>query len=432
MKNYIKAILFIMSMPVSINLSGQIPAPALPQGEAIYIVGGTVHLGNGQALENGIVAFEKGKITVVGTPGNLPEINLSRYQVVDAKGKHIYPGFIAPNTQLGLVEINAVRATRDMREVGIINPNVRAIIAYNTDSDVIPTVRSQGVLLAQITPQGGGISGSSTVVHLDAWNWEDAAMKTDEGIHLNWPNEFRYRWRSRSYEENEDYAEQLKEINQFFEEAKAYTAMAKPKPVNLKFEAMRGLFGGSQKLYIHTNTAKSITQAVQLAKKYGVKLVIVGGSDSWMVSDLLKENGVAVMLAESQALPSRVDDAIDQPFRTPALLEEAGVLYCIGIDGYWQLRNLAFQAGQSVGFGLDYEKAVQAITLNTAKILGIDAQVGSLEVGKDATLIITSGDALDMRSSTVEQAFIQGRSIDLDNKHRKLYEKFKTKYELGQ
>jgi imidazolonepropionase-like amidohydrolase len=424
-------ILFFLGL-LPLALQAQVPPTAPPQGDPIYITGGTIHIGNGEVLEGGVVAFENGKLTIVSSIADLPKVNLSRYQVIDAKDKHIYPGFIAPNTQLGLVEISAVRATRDQREVGGINPNVRAIIAYNTDSEVIPTVRAQGVLMAQTTPQGGLVSGSSTIVQLDAWNWEDAAYKTDDGIHLNWPSEYRYNWRQRSYSTNKEYENQLTALYQFFDEATAYTNKKEAMPKNLKFDAMKHLFDGSKKLFVHTNTARTITQAIQFGKQYGVKIVIVGGRDSWKVADLLKANDVPVMLAETQSLPRQVDAAVDEPFRTPALLEEAGVLYCIGMDGYWQLRNLAFQAGQAVAYGLDYEAGVRALTLNTAKILGIDSTVGSLEKGKDATLIITKGDALDMRSSVVEHAFIQGRKIDLNNKQRALYEKFKTKYESGQ
>ena len=270
----------------------------------------------------------------------------------------------------------------------------------------------------------------SSIVHLDAWNWEDAIYTADDGIHLNWPYTYSYSWRQREYTKNERYKEQVQQIADFMAEAKAYSQNKETRETNLKMEAMRKLFSKERKLYIHVNDAKSITTAVVLAKKHDVELVIVGGRDAWMLTDLLKENKVAVVLAPTHRLPSRVDADIDQPFKTPALLEEAGVLFCLQNEGNWQQRNLPFQAGHAVGFGLSYENAVKAITLNTAKILGIDDRTGSLEVGKDATLIISSGDALDMRTSNIEQAYIQGRNIDLNNKQKGLYEKFKKKYEL--
>lgn len=411
------------------DLLAQVPMPAEAQLRPTYIVGATAHLGNGKVIENSIIAFEEGKLTIVSSPENLSKVNLSRYQIIQAQGKHVYPGFIAMDTQLGLVEIGQVRASRDDEEVGQLNPSVRSLIAYNTDSEVTPTVRSQGVLLAQVVPLGGRISGQSSVVQLDAWNWEDAAVKTDEGIHLNWPSLYRFSFRQRSFSKNENYDKQIQEIHDFFTEAQAYNQKPTHNRKNLKFEAMRGLFSENQHLYIHTNTAATISQAVVFAEKYGLSLVIVGGRDAWMVSSLLKEKGIPVILRETHNLPATADTDIDQPFKTPAHLQEAGVLFCLSSGDSWTLRNLAFQAGQAVGFGLEYENAISALTLNPAKILGIDDKVGSLEKGKDATLFVCEGDVLDMRTSKVTHAFINGRAIDLENKQKGLYEKFKAKYE---
>lgn len=405
--------------------------PALPQTQEIAIVGATAHLGNGEVIENSFIAFENGKLTVVAD-GRLVKPDRSKnYKIINAAGKHVYPGLIASNSQLGLIEIGAVSATRDADEIGLMNPHVRSIIAYNTDSRVSPTVRSNGALLAQIVPEGGRISGTSSVVELDGWNWEDAAYRTDDGVHLNWPRTMMWTgWRTGNphMKKNEDYAKQVEEVEQFFKEALAYSKKANATPKNLKFEAMRGLFDQSKSLFIHANNSKSIASAVLLAKEFGAKLVIVGGRDSWMQTDLLRENNVSVILGQTHNLPAREDTDIDQPFKTPKLLQEASVLFAFSGEGAWQQRNLAFQAGQAVGFGLDYEKAIQALTLNAAKILGIDDRVGSLEVGKDATLIVSSGDVLDMRTNQIQTAFIQGKSIDLDNKQKALYRKFKEKY----
>ena len=194
-------------------------------------------------------------------------------------------------------------------------------------------------------------------------------------------------------------------------------------------EAMKGLFDKSKKLYVHTGNVKSITEAILFFKDFNVQLVVVGATDAWMISDLLKAHQVSVILGNTHSLPSRTDSDIDEPFKTAKLLNDAGVLYCLGMNGAWEQRNLAFQAGQSIGYGLDYEDAVAALTLNTAKILGIDKTVGSLETGKDATLFISEGDALDMRTCKLTHAFINGRAIDLDNKQKALYRKFKEKYE---
>jgi imidazolonepropionase-like amidohydrolase len=313
------------------------------------------------------------------------------------------------------------------------NPSVRSIVAYNTDSHVPPTVRSNGILLAQIVPEGGRISGQSSVVELDAWNWEDAAYKMDMGMHLRFPSvnsiSFDFLQGSISMRKNEKYPAEMAELDAFFKEAIAYAKNANPLPKNLKMEAMKGVLAGTSTLFIHANTVKEITEGVLFGKKYGCKTVIVGGKDSWMITDILKANNVAVVLSEVQDLPSRNDDDIDQPFKTPAMLKAAGVTFCMSVSGGWQTRNLPLMAGHAVGFGLAYEDAITAITSDAAKILNIDSTVGTLEVGKDATLIITEGDVLDMRTSKVAQAFIRGKDIDLDNKNKQLHRRFKTKYD---
>ncbi len=427
MKSFIITIQLI-GLTFLMGFAQQTPAP--PQAKPILILGAKAHLGNGQVIENSAIGFENGKLTVVSDATSI-RIDRTAYDIIDATGKEVYPGFIGTNTRLGLVEIDAVRSTNDYREVGYMNPNVRAIIAYNTDSKVTPTVRSNGVLMAQITPSGGRISGSSSVVSLDAWNWEDASYAADIGIHLNWPRLFRFTgWWAEPGEikKNDKYDEQVRAIKDFFAEAKAYQDQKGPK--NLKFEAMRGVFDGNKTLFIHTNDAKTMTEAILFAEMYKAKIVIVGGRDAWMIADFLRDHKVGVILRQTQSLPGREDSDIDQPFKTPAQLHAAGVTFAFNIGGAWEQRNLPFQAGQAVGFGLDYEAAVSGLTLNTAKILGVDATLGSLEVGKDATLFISEGDALDMRTCKIERAFIQGRDIDLDNKQKALYRKFKTK--LGQ
>lgn len=422
-------ILFFFVLSANILFAQQTPAP--PQSGSVLIMGGITHLGNGEIIESSVIAFENGNLTLVAD-GRLVRINPANYdQFIDATGKHVYPGFIAPNTNIGLVEVSAVRATRDYSEVGQMNPNVRSIIAYNTDSKVTPTIRSNGVLLAQITPRSGRISGSSSIVELDAWNWEDALYREDIGIHLNWPSMFSRSWGSNAevINKNKNYGKQVQDLETFFDQAKAYAKKKEPEAKNLKFEAMRGLFDKSKKLFVHTNRAKTIMESTLFAKKYDLDIVIVGGRDSWRITEFLKENNVPVILRSTQSLPGAEDEDIDQPFKTPAQLYKAGILFGFSHTGFDTQRNLPFQAGQSVGFGLEYEEAIKSLTLNTAKILGIDQTVGSLEEGKDATLFISEGDVLDMRTCKVIHAFIRGKEIDLDNKQKALYRKYKAKYD---
>ncbi|MDB5115035.1 MAG: amidohydrolase family protein [Mucilaginibacter sp.] len=406
-------------------------SPAKPQSKPIIITGATIHVGNGQVINNGYIAFNKGKITAIGE-GSAP--NTSGAEIINATGKQVYPGFICPVTTLGLIEVEeGAKGTVDNEETGELNPNVRSIVAYNTDSKVIPTVRSNGILLAQPTPEGGILSGQSSVVQLDAWNWEDAAYKTDIAVHLTWPV-IRTGGRRRVVQAvapqespEERKLKALDAINSLFSQAKAYSEM-KPEVINLRFEAMKGLFNGTKKLFIIADGAKEIIEAVTFAQKLGVQAVIVGGKESYLVTDVLKNNNVPVIIRETQTLPARDEDDVYLPYKLPKLLQDAGVLYGLTGIGFWRQRNLPFEAGQAVGYGLTKEQALTMITLNNAKILGIDKTTGTLETGKDANLFISGGDALDMITLDVEAAFIQGRNINLDNLHKELYKKFSDKY----
>lgn len=428
MKTNIFAILMLASFGLYAQETMH-PSPA--QSKKIVISGGTLHIGNGQVIENGTLSIEKGKIKIetAAVTGDVERI--------DATGKHVYPGVIAPNTNLGLVEVSSTKSTADFDELGDMNPSIRSIVAYNTDSKVINTVRSNGVLLAQIVPQGGMISGTSTVVQLDAWNWEDAAYVLDNGVHMTFPalinRPMQMRRRGGDSDPVKQGLEKIEQARVFFREAKAYLQEKTHAATNLKFEATRGLFDRSKTLYIHCDLVKEMLVAVDFAKEFNFKLVIAGGADSYMIADILAANNVAVILHEPHALPASDDDAVDQPYKTGAQLQKAGVLFTIcqdSGDGYTQIRNLPFMAGTMSAYGLTKEEALSAITLNPAKILGIADRTGSLENGKDANIVISTGDLLDMKSSVVTHAFIQGRAINLDNKHSQLFNRYKYKYGL--
>jgi imidazolonepropionase-like amidohydrolase len=427
-----KTNIFALLMLASLGLNAQEtmhPSPA--QTKKIVISGGTLHIGNGQVIENGTLSIEKGKIKIetAAVTGDVERI--------DATGKHVYPGIIAPNTNMGLVEVSSTKSTADFDELGDMNPSVRSIVAYNTDSKVINTVRSNGVLLAQIVPQGGLISGSSTVVQLDAWNWEDAAYALDNGIHMTFPalinRPMQMRRRGADSDPVKLGLERIEQGRVFFREAKAYLQEKTHTATNLKFEATRGLFDRTKTLYVHCDLVKEMLVAIDFAKEFNFKLVIAGGTDSYMIADILAANDVAVILHEPHALPATDDDAVDQPYKTGAQLQKAGVLFSIcqdSGDGYTQIRNLPFLAGTMSTYGLTKEEALAAITLNPAKIMGIADRTGSLENGKDANIVISTGDILDMKSSVVTHAFIQGRAINLDNKHTQLFNRYKYKYGL--
>ncbi|MEO5563325.1 MAG: amidohydrolase family protein [Chitinophagaceae bacterium] len=417
-------------------------APARAHTGYSYIKNATIHVGNGTVIKNGVIKIKDSKIEQVGTDIPVPADDVS---VIDAKGKDVYPGLILPTSNLGLIEISAVRATNDSRELGEMNPNIRSIIAYNTDSKVINTLRSNGILLANIVPDGSLIAGSSSVVQLDAWNWEDAAYKTDEGMHLYMPSLLPRPAGGRfgggggpggpnAQPPTDPVKEGLDKIDGlkgFFREAKAYLGMTTHEETNLKFASVKGLFDKTQKLYIHANTVKQILVSLDFVKEFGFDVVIVGGSDSWQVADLLKQNNVSVILSQPHSLPTLEDDDVDQPYKTAAMLQKAGVLFSISDDdGQTRGRNLAFNAGTAVAYGLTKEQALQAITLNAAKILGVSDKTGTIEAGKDANIVISDGDILDMRSSVITDAFIQGRKIDLTDKQKQLNDKYNKKYNL--
>lgn len=396
----------------------------------------TIHVGNGQVISNGSILVNGSKIEQVGASLALP----ANIKVYDVQGRHVYPGLILPASQLGLVEVPSVRATQDANEIGELNPNIRSIVAYNTDSKVINTLRSNGILLAEVYPGGSLVAGSSSVVQLDAWNWEDAAYAIDHGIHFNMPSLLARRsgrgfggFMSQQPQGDpvKRALDQIESVKMFFREAKAYLQTGTHSATNLKFEAVKGLFSREQKLYIHCEIVKEMLVAIDFVKEFGFEVVIVGGSDSWLIADLLKENNIAVILGQMHNLPTLVDDDVDQPFKTPAVLQKAGVLFAISDeDGSTRSRNLPFNAGTAAAYGLTREEALSAVTLNAAKILGIADRTGSLEAGKDANIVVSEGDILDMKSSVITLAFIQGRQIDLTDKHKQLAERYRYKYGL--
>ena len=404
------------------------------QSHILYL-GAVAHLGNGLKIENAAIGVENGKFSLVAD-ASIIRINPTAYDtIIKLGGKHIYPAFIVPNTTLGITEIGQVRATHDFREVGSLNPNVRSLIAYNTDSKISKTVRTNGVLLAQVTPRGGTISGQSSIMHLDGWNWEDAVLRADDGLHLNWPNSYHYSgsWaelgENKKNDKYDKYNKRTDEIKTFFTKAEAYAKSANI--MDLRMESMKGLFTGSKTLYIHADYAKDMRKAIKMTSELHIKkVVIVGAEDALKIVDLLKEKNISLILNRVHRLPDSQNSPIDEPFTQAKKLKETGILFCLSYEGDMEAmgaRNLPFSAGTAVAYGMDYEDAIAAITLNAAKILGIDVEVGSIEHDKNATFFISSGDALDMRTNNVEQAFISGKAIDLNNHQKELFEKYKDR-----
>lgn len=425
-----KNLLLLFLAPLS--LLAQNPVPGKPQTRPVALVGGTVHVGNGQVIESGVVVFDKGLLKAVGNAQTA--FDRAATEVIDVTGKHVYPGLVAAATTVGLTEIASVRATDDHVETGQINPNVRALVAYSADSEIIPTLRGNGVLVAQAVPDGGVVTGQSSIFNLDGWNWEDAVLRTDDGIWLSYPPLFNRTGGGfeapSGLRKNDNRQPILAELDQTFADAKAYAELKTPATPNLKLEAMRGLFDGSKTLFINVDYGRDIIEAVKFAQRMGVKRpVVVGGAEAQQCLDFLKETGTPVILGGVHELPYRNDTDVDLPYRLPGILHKAGIVTAISYAGMgWRTRNLPFLAGTAAGFGLDKEEALQLITSVPARILGIDDKVGTIAVGKQATLLVSKGDLLDMRTSMVERAWIGGRVVDLDDKQKRLYRKFSEKY----
>ena len=422
----ITAIFSVSFFPIALAI---VPVPAADQSEPIAITGAVIHVGNGMVINDGVITFNEGLITAVGTVTE--GVDLVDHLLIDVQGRHVYPGFVLPNSTLGLIEVNSVRATSDVLDEGDINASVRSAIAYNTDSEIIPANRFNGILTAQVVPQGCLISGSSTGFKLDGWNWEDAMLAEDVGLHMHWPS---YTQRRRNPEtglfetvDNENYEGQTQLLHSLFQDAQAYTGQ----PLNLNLLAMRPLFNGVAKLFVHADEAKQIISAVRFARSYGVQdITLVGGADALSVKDFLLAQDIPVIYERIHELPLREWQDVDTPFKAPFLLHNAGINIGIGagatsID---RQRNLPFFAGTAEAYGLDREIALTMITRVNAEILGVAERVGTLEVCKDATLFISEGDALDMRTSQVLGAYIQGRDIDLYGTQQQLYERFRDKY----
>lgn len=421
--------LILMSVVLALPTFASDQIPGAEQSAPVLLRGGDLYTISGGVLSSTDLLFAEGKIVAIGKQLQAPEGT----EVVDVTGMHVYPGLIGAQTTIGLIEIGAVRATNDLNEVGDLTPEVTAHTAYNPDSEIIPTVRANGVTTVQVTPTGNLVRGRSFIAHLDGWTKEDAGLRLVDGMNLQWPAvRPRRAWWIRTSEEEQlkRMAEQRRQLRKLFDDAMAYklaNEQGRAAETNVRLQAMIPLLEGEIPLFVDANDYRQIVEAVAFAEEYGVKLVIVGGREANMASDLLRERGIPVIVGETQALPAREDDDYDQAYKLPAQLHQAGVKFCLSEPSSWATRNLPLQAGQAVAFGLPQDVALRAITLSVAEILGIDDREGSLEVGKDATIFVSEGDVMNTLGQRVTAMWIEGRSVDLDSKQKELYRKYGEK-----
>lgn len=414
--------------------------PAGPQIQPIALTGGTVHTVSGGVLEGATVLFESGVITGIGTDLVLPE----NTRTIDVTGKHVYPGLIAAPTTLGLTEIGSVRATQDNVEIGDVTPSVRAVTAVNPDSEYFPVARANGILTALTMPSGGLISGLSSLIALDGWTTEGMTLEATVGLHVRWPSYrvFDFPGADSREEQTRARREGLTRLRDAFREARAYMIAKEAEsgggpfhPSDLGWESMIPVLKKELPVFIHASEEKQIHAAIDWALAEDLRIVLVGGADVWRVTHRLKENDIPVIIGAVHYLPARRWEAYDAPFTNALKLHEAGLDFCIGERQVWleggggsNVRNLPYHAATAAAYGLPKEEALKSVTLYPARILGVEDRLGSLETGKDATLIVTDGDPLEIMTQ-VEQAFIQGRPVDISSKHTDLYDKYRARLE---
>lgn len=406
-----------------------VPTPGAPQARPVAIVGATIHPVSGPAIENGTLVFTAGRITALGPVASVAiPADAER---VDGAGRQVYPGLIDPFTTLGLSEVSSVRATVDAREVGPINPNARARVAFLPESELLPVTRSNGVLVAGVAPTGTLLAGQAAAMTLDGWTAEDMTLRAPIGMVVTWPGMLIVRGAGPSDErQREDRDARLRALRQAFADARAYRTARRANPgsvVDARWEAMLPVLERTIPIFVVAEEILQIEAAVAFARAESLRLVIVGGYDAPEAAALLARHDVPVIISAVQRLPRRRGDAYDAAFTVAARLEAAGVRFCIANGGTWSERNLPYAAATAAAYGLPPERALAAITLEAARVLGIDDRVGSLEPGKDATLIVTTGDPLEF-ATQVERAWIGGRSVDLTDRHKVLNAKYREKH----
>jgi imidazolonepropionase-like amidohydrolase len=424
------------------------PIPA--RAESLLLTGATIHTVSGPVLTNGQVLIKDGKIEAIDK-----SIKTRADKTVKLDGLHLYPGLIAASTSLGLVEIDAVRATRDMTEVGDYTPDVESWIAVNPDSELLPVARANGITHVLPVPTGSIVAGQSGLIQLDGWTMEEMTVRKPVALHVFWPGmtlnttpreEFRDKSRWKSLEDQaKDRRAKLKELADFFDEAKAYAKArdaagkdgAKPAEIVPAWEAMLPYVRGELPLMVHADELRQIKSAVQWADTNAYKIIIAGGRDAWKVAGLLAEKKVPVIFEctfnQGNGLAStaaRDTTRYDVYFTAPSILHKAGakVIFSEGLggDGATTIRNLPYSAAQAAAFGLPEDEALKGITLYPAEVLGIADRLGSIEVGKEATLFAATKGILDIRSN-VKRMWIAGKEVGLESRHTRLYEKYRNR-----
>ena len=423
----------LLASAAATPVHAQSPVPAPVQTQAVALRGATIHTVTNGVIENGTIVFDDGVITAVGADVAIP----AGARTIDVSGKHIYPGLIDAYSEVGISEIGAVDVSNDTDELGDFNPNAQPNIAVNPESRHIGTSRSNGVLVTLTTPSGGLVPGLSSAMNLEGWTWEEMTLEAAAALNVNWPNPSPNQFGGfggfgddDDDEEEPTYEEQIRELRDHFADARAYRDLKAANGLtshDSRYEAMIPALNGDIPVVVAADDARQIQDAVRWAEDEGVRLVIRGGNDASHVAALLAEKQIPVILTATMDAPERAWEPYDHAYTRAARLHAAGVPIAIsGGSNAAYTNRLPYEAGVAVAFGLPEEEALKAVTLYPAQVMGISDRVGSLEPGKQATLLITTGSPLDYLAN-IEQAWIQGREIDMQDIHRFFFEKYMEK-----
>ena len=431
MNRHAKFPALLIAGAVSAAMMGAAPSGA----ETLAFTGGTIHPASGPEIANGVVVVRDGKIEAVGAGVPVP----AGATVVSIAGKHLYPGLVSAYSVLGLTEIGSVLGSTDWQETGSTNPNIRAEVAINPESDLIPVTRINGVTTVHVVPRGGSLNGTSAMVHLDGWTHEDMTVQSGVALLVQWPNltPSRAWWETRS---DEDQAKErdanLKAITDAFEDARAYwkardamgTRGIPRHDGDAKWDAMRKALKGEIPVVFTAGALNQIRSVLRFIDDQKLpKVVLVSGGDAALVADELKRRNIAVVCSDVLAVPARRHEPYDARFTAPLRLREAGLAWCIadggGADDAANGRNLPYHAAMAAAFGLPRDEALRSVTLYPAQILGVADRIGSIEPGKLADLVVTNGDLLEI-TTQVEQVWINGKATSMETRQTRLFKKY--------